>query len=29
LVAVALIIGFVIQAVFFGTASEEFIYFQF
>lgn len=29
LVGVALVIGFVIQAVFFGTASEEFIYFQF
>lgn len=29
LIIVALVIGFVIQAVFFGTASEEFIYFQF
>ncbi|MEZ6011346.1 MAG: MBOAT family O-acyltransferase [Hyphomonas sp.] len=29
LIAVVVVIGFVIQAIFFGVASEEFIYFQF
>lgn len=29
LIAVACVIGFVVQAIFFGTVSEEFIYFQF